>query len=46
MGEKKKNSPYLGKPSGELPKRDSRESQLLKMSEKIKGNIDKFKKSR
>ncbi len=46
MGERKKKSPFLDKPSGTLPKRDLKDSQLLKMNEKIKENIDKIKKSR
>ncbi|HWL22392.1 MAG TPA: hypothetical protein VNR38_01335 [Ureibacillus sp.] len=44
--EKKKISPFLGKPSGELPKRDTKDSQLLKMNKKIKRKIDQFKNSR
>ncbi|MBI0580696.1 hypothetical protein IEC97_25450 [Neobacillus cucumis] len=46
MGERKKKSPFLDKPSGTLPKRDLKNSQLLKMNEKIRENLDKIKKSR
>jgi hypothetical protein len=46
MAEKKKKSPFLLDKPSTTPKRDRKNSQLMKLNDKIKENIDKLKEGR